>query len=379
MTARKPHLLFLMSDTGGGHRAAARAIEAALQQRHPDAFSTELVDMWRDCTPYPFNQMPTLYTRWVNTHAWSYEAQFWLNDRLFRNPTISRLYAAQSFARIRHLYSNHPADVIVCVHSVFVRPAVYALRRLGLRQPFITVITDYALPTVLWYDPQVDRCLVPVAPAYERGLQLGLTPGQLVQTGAVIHPRFVTVTLTKAEARAQLGWHPTARIAVLVGGGDGMGAVTATAHHIDASAMQGELVIICGRNAQLKAQLERVAWRHPVRMYGFVDNMEVILRAADVLITKAGPATITEAAAVGVPMILNGAIRHQESPNADYVVAQGAGLYEIDPARVAAALTEVMNDEVRLAALAAGVRKLAQPDAIWNIADEIWRFCERLP
>jgi 1,2-diacylglycerol 3-beta-galactosyltransferase len=374
MGNRKPHLLFLMSDTGGGHRAAARAIEAALNIRHPDGFTTELVDMWKDYTPYPFNQMPTLYTRWVNTHPWSYAAQFWLNDRLFRNRAISRLYCELSFARVKRLYADHPADVIICVHSVFVRPAVYALRKLGLRQPFLTVITDYALPTVVWYDPAVDRCLVPLGPAYERGLQVGLSPGQLVLTGAVIHPRFVNLALTKAEARQQLEWEPEARIAVLVGGGDGMGPVVETARHIDASDMQGQLVIIAGRNAELRAHLEQIAWRHPVRLYGFVSNMEVVLRAADVLITKAGPATITEAAAIGIPMLLNGAIQHQESPNAEYVVAQGAGVYETDPVRVALLLAQIMNDPARLAALSAGVRKLAQPDAIWRIADEIWRF-----
>jgi 1,2-diacylglycerol 3-beta-galactosyltransferase len=148
-----------------------------------------------------------------------------------------------------------------------------------------------------------------------------------------------------------------------------------TAQHIDASGFEGELVIVAGRNAALRAQLEAQPWQHKTHIYGFVENMPVLMRGADILISKAGPATITEAAAIGIPMILNGAIQHQESVNADYVVAQGAGLYVTDPRRVAEALTGLMRDEGRLAALARSVQQLAQPDAIWRIADEVWAFC----
>jgi 1,2-diacylglycerol 3-beta-galactosyltransferase len=377
MNPHKPHIVFLMSDTGGGHRAAARAIEAALQIKHPDAFTTELVDMWKDYTPAPLNKMPTIYTQWVNTHPASYGLQFQVNDRLFQSAAFGRWYAERTFGQIKSFYSDHPADIYVDVHPVFVHPAVYALRKLGLKQPFITVVTDYAWPVSLWYDPLVDRCLVPLEPAYERGLTLGLTPGQIILTGPVIHPRFVNLTMSKAEARTQLGWEQDARITLLVGGGDGMGPVVETAQYIDNSVYAGQLMVVAGRNEALKAQLDAIQWRHKVQIYGFVDNMEVFLRAADVLITKAGPATITEAAAVGIPMILNGAIEHQETVNATYVVEQKAGLYVTDPARVASELTDITFNAERLRELTEGVQRLAHPTAIWNIADEIWQYVDR--
>jgi 1,2-diacylglycerol 3-beta-galactosyltransferase len=379
MTHHRPHILFLMSDTGGGHRAAARAIETALRRRHPDQFTTELVDMWKDYTPFPLNTMPTTYAAWVNAHPASYEAQFWVNDRLFRSRLISDVYCQQALPRMRRLYADHPADVVVCVHSVFVRPAVYALRRFGLPMPFITVITDYALPTVLWYDRKADRCLVPTEPAYQLGLRLGLTPGQMLLTGAPIHPKFLDLPLTQQQARAQLGWPTDRRIALLVGGGDGMGPLVDTARAIDAQPVDCDVVIVAGRNEALKAELESFSWQHRVTVVGFVTDLEVYMRAADILISKGGPATITEAAVIGIPLILSGAIRFQESPNVEYVVANRAGIYAPGPQRVAEALTEVMQpDGIRLNDLATGIRRLAQPDAIWHIADEIWRAC-RVP
>src|SRR5215470_9373783 len=113
-----PHILFLMSDTGGGHRAAARAIEASLQERHPRQFTTELVDVWKDYYPFPFNTLPENYSRWVNTSAASYSAQYWTTDRLLRVPAISGAYVQATLTRMKRMYTKHPADIIVCVHSV---------------------------------------------------------------------------------------------------------------------------------------------------------------------------------------------------------------------------------------------------------------------
>jgi 1,2-diacylglycerol 3-beta-galactosyltransferase len=245
---------------------------------------------------------------------------------------------------------------------------VYALRKARIDKPFITVITDYAWPTVLWYDPKVDRCLVPTEPAYERGLSLGMKPSQMVLTGAPVHPKFTRVNLTKQQARDQLGWKTDDPVVLLIGGGDGMGPLVATARAVDAQPMNCQLVVIAGRNQALKDSLESISWQRPTRIYGFVDNMQVFMRAADVLITKAGPATITEAALVGLPMILSGAIKYQESPNVDYVVSQGAGVYAPGPKRAARSLSDLLDNG------SATLHELAQPDAIWKIADEIWAY-----
>jgi 1,2-diacylglycerol 3-beta-galactosyltransferase len=366
------HILFLMSDTGGGHRAAARAIEAALQERHPGQFTAELVDVWKDYMPFPLNTLPNNYSRWVNVAPSSYSAQFWIGDRLARQWAWSRLYCQQMYPRMRRLYDEHPADIVVCVHSVFVRPAVFALRRLQIDRPFITVITDYAWPTVLWYDKQVDRCLAPTEPAYRRGLSLGMRPEQMVLTGAPVHPKYTRVHVTKHEAREQLGWTQTDPVVLLVGGGDGMGPLVATARAVDARRAAFQQVVVAGRNQAMKAALDATQWQHPTRVYGFVDNLQVFMRAADLMITKAGPATITEAALIGTPMVISGAIKFQESPNVDYVVAHGAGVYAPGPQRVAGAVERLLsNGNHTLQELAQGVKKLAQPDAIWNIADEI--------
>lgn len=371
-------VLFLMSDTGGGHRAASLAIAAALQERYPGLFTVELVDLWKDYTPFPFNTVPHSAWRWVNLHPSTFSAMFWIQDRLFRNQSWSRLLCQQMYPRMKRLYAEHPADIIVCVHSSFVRPAVYALRKARIDKPFITVITDYAWPTVLWYDTKVDRCLVPTEPARERGLSLGMKPSQMLLTGAPVHPKFARLSLSKRDARMELGWAPDKRIILIVGGADGTGPLIATARAIDKRQLDCRLVVVAGRNKSLKVALEAMSWTVPTRVYGFVENMEVFMRASDLLVTKAGPATITEAALVGLPIILGDALKYQESPNVDYVVKHEAGVYAPGARRTADAVERLLeNGGVALEKLARGVKRIAQPDAIWKIADEIGAYAAR--
>jgi 1,2-diacylglycerol 3-beta-galactosyltransferase len=369
------HVLFLMSDTGGGHRAAARAIEAALIDRYPGQFTCELVDVWRDYTPFPLNSVPDVYGPWVNLSPGSYSALFWIGDRLLMPPgTVSPIDVEPLYPAMKKLYAEHPADVIVCVHSVFVRPGIYALRRRKMKTPFITVITDYAWPTSLWYDARVDRCLVPTPPAYERGLTLGLTAEQLKLTGAPVHPKFGHVKLTREQAKAQLGWLPNLPAVMLVGGGDGMGPLVETAKAIDTVRANCQLIVITGRNQAMKEKLDAIHWQNPTRVYGFVNNMEVLMTAADALVTKSGPGTITEAAAVGLPLILSGAIRFQESPNTEYIVQNGAGIYAPGPRRVAEAVADLFGNHssaARLEQLSRAVHRLADADSSYKIADEI--------
>ncbi len=364
-----PHIVYLMSDTGGGHRAACRAIQAALDDLYPNTFTGELVDMWRDYTPFPFNTLPKTYVKWVNWSPTTYAAQYWLNDRIWRAKPLSHALCRQLFPRMRQFFHKYPADLYLCAHSVFVRPGIHALRKLNIAKPFITVITDYALPNIMWYDPRVDLTTIPTEPAYRRGLRLGVPPEKMVLTGAPVHPKFSKLTLSQAEARQALGWSPRARIVLMVGGGDGMGTLPQTARAIDELALDAELVIIAGRNAAMKKSLEERAWRRPTRIYGFVDNIEVMMRAADLLITKAGPATLTEAATVGLPMVISGAIRFQESPNVKYAVSRKAAVYAPSPRKVARAVAELLADDgAQLRVLAEGVRAIAEPHAVTRIA-----------
>lgn len=376
----KKRVLFLMSDTGGGHRAAAEAIREALYRRHPGEVEATLVDVFRDYTPFPFKSFPELYPWLVNHGKSSWGASFKLSNTRQRAKILSSTMYMTVEGSLKQMLRDHPADVVVCVHSLLTRPTMKAMQTLEKRPPYVVVVTDLVSTHYFWYDRHADRTLLPTQIAYERGLKAGLHPSKMRITGLPVHPRFNDMLIDKPSARAALNWHPTLPTILLLGGGDGMGPVYKIARAIDERRLNCQLAIITGRNESLKAQLDAATWSQPTYIYGFVKDMPRMMAAADILATKAGPATISEACIAGLPMILYDAIPGQEEGNVDFVVENNAGVFVNQPRAAAETIERWLREgEAALRARAANARRAAKPNAVWEIADEVWDYAQMPP
>jgi len=376
----KKRIVFLMSDTGGGHRAAAEAIRDALIQRYGvDQIEATLVDVFR-ASGFPFNYMPEIYPWLVNRSKSSYAMSYRLSDSRRSVALLWRTFYITNARRFRKMVHAHPADVVVCVHSIIAKPSKRAYDMLDSRPPFITVVTDLVSTHMFWYDKTVERCLVPTQAAYDRGLKAGLLPMQMHITGLPIHPDFVQSLGDKAAARAELGWNQETPVVLMVAGGDGMGRLYETARAIDAKKLPCQLAIIAGRNQLLKQKLESVNWHQPVHFYGFVKNMPRLMTGADIIVTKAGPATITEAAMAGLPMVIYDAIPGQEDGNVTYVVDNQAGAFAPDPEQAAETVAAWLHEGAdALEQRSQNARRIVNPNAVWDIADEVWTWAHHAP
>jgi 1,2-diacylglycerol 3-beta-galactosyltransferase len=370
-------VLLLFSDTGGGHRAAAEAIRDALLIRHPGELSIEMVDVFRSYTPFPFKYMPEMYPWFIKNGKTSWGISY----RLTNTPSSVRLITEGVYASIekglKRMLNEHPADVIVCVHSVLTRPTMRALTEMDERPPFIVVVTDLVSTHKFWFDRHVDRCLVPTEEAYENGLESGLRPEQLRVTGLPVHPHFAQRLKDKAAARAELGWHPDLPAVLMVGGGEGMGPLYKTARAINKAGLKCQLAVIAGRNEELKQELESREWNQPTHIYSFVTNMPLLMAAADILVSKAGPATISEACIAGLPVVLYDAIPGQETGNVDFVVENRAGVFAPSAGEVVATVSQWLAEGAEgLKRRSNNARRIGHPDAVWQIADEVWQYTE---
>ncbi|HLV36105.1 MAG TPA: glycosyltransferase [Spirillospora sp.] len=377
----KKRVLILMSDTGGGHRAAAEAIRDTLYMEQGEkAVSVEMVDVFRDYSPAPLKYAPELYPRWINRSKESWGASYKLSNTKGSARIVSTTIYHTIENGLKRMFREHPADVVVSVHSLITRPAMKALMLKPYRPPFLVVVTDLFTTHRLWYERRVERCLVPSEAAYRTGLETGLKPAQLRITGLPVHPRFINGLTGKAEARAALGWDPNLPAILLVGGGDGMGPVYRTARAINERRLNCQLIVIAGRNHALRQQLEASTWNQPTQIYGFRTDMPVILAATDILVTKAGPASITEATIAGVPMILYDAIPGQETGNVDFVVSNEIGAFAPTPRQIGDTVTRWLAEGPEgLHRRSQRARAFSRPNAVFDIAAEIWQYAQSAP
>ncbi len=363
---KKPHILFLFSDTGGGHRSAAEAIIEALKLEYDDQFTTEMVDFFLEYAPPPFDKAPASYTPISHVpEMWKWG--FHLSDNPRRTRAINRVFWPYVSKAAYRLIEEHPCDLIASVHPVVNTPL---LRALGPENhiPYITVVTDLVSTHAFWFHSLSELIIVPTPQARERAIQYGVLPQQLRVLGLPVAERFCQPPGNCVELRDRLGWPQDKPIILLIGGGEGMGPLERTAHAIAEAGLNAALVIITGRNQKLKARLDEEIWPLPTYIYGFVNAMPDFMCAADILVTKAGPGTISEAFIAGLPIILYNRMPGQEDGNVDYVVSEGAGVWAPRSKQIAAVLQRWLENPEERAKFAAASHRLAMPSASRNIA-----------
>ncbi len=374
MRQRARRLLLLFADTGGGHRSAARAVAQALQERYGEQAQVELVDALADYAPWPFNHLDTIYPGIVRLGGWPWASGYHLSDGPRRATLLVRSCWSLAREAANQLIQNHPADAIVCCHPTFNHVLVQALQSGQGRTAVVTLVADLATAHALWFAPGVSRCLVPTEGVRQCATACGLPAERILVTGLPVNSQFISASSQNPLAvRRRLGLGTDRPLVLLLGGAEGMGPLRRLCKAVANSGVQAQLVVVAGRNGRLQERLSAVEWPLPVRVEGFVHNMHEWMRAADLLVTKAGPSTISEALIMGLPIVLSGALPGQEQPNVDYVVRAGAGVWAPTPGRVAKTVRELMSPgNNRLAQMAARAQTLARPDAARRVAEIVW-------
>ncbi|MBN1535858.1 MAG: galactosyldiacylglycerol synthase [Anaerolineales bacterium] len=364
-----PRILFLFSDTGGGHRSAAEAIIEAIHIQYGDHFIIQMVDIFKEYAPLPLNYMPELYPKMVKVpSAWGLGYRATNSHRRARILTGSAYpYVRRS---IRNLVRDNPCDVIVSVHPLAAAPILRTLKN-KKHPPFITVVTDLVTTHALWYHHLTDLCVVPTEIARQRAIIFGMDAEKVRVIGLPVSDRFCVPPGDSTSIKKELGWPVNKPVILLVGGGEGMGPLEKTAIAISEAGLPASLVVITGRNIKLKERLQATNFQIPTFIYGFVKEMPEFMRGADILVTKAGPGTICEALNAGLPMILYSRLPGQEDGNVTYVVNEGAGLWAPTPQEIVAGLSTWLYQPEQRQIAAQACRRIARPQAARQIAQII--------
>jgi 1,2-diacylglycerol 3-beta-galactosyltransferase len=365
---KKPHVLFLFSDTGGGHRSAAKAIIEALEIYFPDQVTTEMLDFFVEYAPPPFNLAPSTYAHMSQVpNLW--ELGYKLSDGKYRSKMVQDVLWPYIRKAAKDLVREHPCDMYVSVHPIINTPVLRILEPEHV--PYMIVITDMVSTHAFWYNNHATLTLAPTVEAAQRGIAIGMDAARIKVVGQPISDQYRHPTAPKADLRAHLGWPPSLPVVLMVGGGEGMGPIEDVVRAVDRADLPLMMAIIAGRNEGLRKNLEKEPLHTAHQIFGFVENMPDLMNAADVIVTKAGPGTISEAFTAGLPIILYTRMPGQEEGNVDYVVEQGAGVWAPTPNEVVAALEEWIDQPDVCGKIAATSKSLARPDAAMHIAQRI--------
>lgn len=400
-------ILFLIADTGAGHRSAANAIRNAIsiiaqkeqeewharQQNstgvtssqevpepltpQPPTYRLEIVDVFKDYSQFPLREAVKLYGPTIRYNPKLFGRVFHMSNRIQRVRAVEHVAGPLVHNGLLRLINSMQPDVIVSIHPMLNHVTIHALQDLGLHIPFITVVTDLVSVHQAWIAPGADAYIVPTEYARNLYLQNDLDPAQIHVLGMPIDPKFTLPLESKEELQHKLGLEPGNPVVLLVGGGEGSGGLRAVVNTISQARLPVQLLIITGRNKRLYVQLQRSrsSLYVPAKVFGFVYNMPEMMHAADVIVTKAGPGTICEALACNLPIILSGYVPGQEEGNVTYVLENNVGTLAYDSVELVDALRRLLKPGSELLCeQLANAKRISRPRASFDIAQTILSF-----
>ncbi len=362
----------LYGNAGGGHRSAAEAIAQGIHVTFGDSVETVLVDGLRRAPTLVKNLVET-YPQMVNQARLLYSLGYHaINDQRVLTALRQALEPVTELP-VENMILRNPADVYVSCHPMFNNAVPHAIKTIESHAKFIHVVTDLVSGHVMHYDATVDHLIVPTEEA-RRDAIANLVPIEKISVcGQPVWPDFRQRTAQRDKTRQELGLDERPML-LLMGGGDGMGRIESIARELMHSDLPIQLVVVCGRNAQLKENIEFLQERIPTKVLGFVKTVPELMGAADILGTKAGPSTICEGFIAGLPIILFDAVPGQEEGNVDYVVSSGAGAWCPNPLQFKKQVQYWLQHPHELRVTRMLSTTLARPDSALEIARVIGRF-----
>ncbi len=260
---------------------------------------------------------------------------------------------------------DYNPDLIVCTH---VFAAQLATEFESLTVPAIGVITDFTIHP-FWEDTAMDYYvtaneLLENQAHKKLGKKAGILP-----FGIPINSKFST-SLSKSEARKALGIADKKTV-FIISGSMGYGDIVKTIKQLDSLNLDFQILSVCGRNSKAKKKIDQMELSKEIYNYGYVSNVDVMMDACDVIITKPGGLTSSEALAKGVPMILMSPIPGQEDRNAEFFLNNGVASMISDTFPVDECIFQILNNPWRLPIMEQSVKNLAKPNAAKDLGDFI--------
>ncbi|GAB3930174.1 glycosyltransferase [Kribbella albertanoniae] len=355
--------LLLIADTGGGHRACAEALREELE--YGDRMTGIIVDpLTGPGVSPPVRWLFRRYGPLVRVAPALWALLFHATNHSLVRPVVEALITRAVRRPLADAIDRHRPEVVVVLHPLLVAPA--ARHRHGR---VITVITDIGNPHRTWWHRSVDEYVTP-RPGLPRHLMNQRGTREHV-FGLPVRRQFVASSAV--PDRSQLGLSPERFVVLINGGGEGVRGTGRWARALVRGKADVDVIVICGRNERLRGRLSRLEPRpgRQLLVTGFVDDIATWMRTADVLVAKAGPGIIAEAAALGLPLLLAGSLPGQEAGNSEAVVRGGAGIRVSSTRDLLARVTQLSARPDLLLALHLAALRSGRPTAGALTADLI--------
>lgn len=365
-----PKIFVLYASAGQGHTKAAQVIHRYLAQHAPDA-DLRLIDAldysvpslkWSYLDGYNFLIRRAQWLWFVIFHGSALRLPFRFTDRL------NRFFNHLNSRALYELLARERPDIVICTHFLPSQVAAELKIKGTIQSCLVTVITDFGVHP-FWIAEGTDMYSTASSATQRTIERMGVAAGKAIVTGIPVAPG--EITGDPSELRKRLGLDPNAFTVLLVTGSFGIGPLERIARLLR---KECQVLVVCARNTALFDRL--VAARLPnVKVYGFVQNMNELMAASDIIVTKPGGLSISELLVLNAVPVFISAIPGQETENVRTLRQENVGTYCRTPEAVYRTVRAFIQSPEKLRASRAAVSRVRKPNSAEEICNAIRARC----
>jgi UDP-N-acetylglucosamine:LPS N-acetylglucosamine transferase len=372
-----PKILILSSDTGGGHRSAAKTIAEGIERLWQGESAAVRIIRGVEESHKITQRCVNLYN-WIlrNKQGWM-KYLYWAVNR-FR-PETREFFYKRCFGYFKDLFEKWCLHVVVSVHPLTQHLIARVLKELGLAKqvPLVTVVTDpcYGFWKA-WACDDVALYLVANDDARDQLIDYGVSPDRIKVSGMPVNPKFHEVNEIDAQfARRAYGLDPDKFTVFLNAGWIGGGNIPQIFRELVRGELDVQAIFLAGKNEELRKEAEEIARsaRFPVKVIGYSNEIEKLMQSANVMVSKLGGLTTFEALACRLPIIVDGITppMPQEAGTVRLIERKGAGILLRDSTEIVSTIRSLASDRERYSKMRAATFGLAMPNSTEQIIREI--------
>lgn len=360
-------VLIIYTAGGMGHVTAAKAIYEVFCTKYPEIEARNI-----NALDYSNKLFEKVFVEGYNlTSAKAPKIWGWLYkhfDNQRRQKIIKMIIKSAVESKLIAYIKEFKPDFIISTHPLPMQLVSYSKKKEIIDILSAMVVTDFGCHS-LWVDSAVNYYFVADEIVKKCLAGHGVNPDKIIVTGIPIEPKFARPQ-NKAELQKKFSLD-SGRATILIVGGQLPFSVLKQVINSVLSQAKAQFLVVAGRDKNLEKQLTgwNVDKNMPVKVFGFVNNLEELMTASDMIFTKAGGLTMSECLAKNLPIIIGKIIPGQEQDNVNFLVAKGAALKTSSPADISQKIIGLISEPEKLEAMKKASENLGKPEATENLVD----------
>lgn len=366
------NILILSVTAGFGHNSTAAALSSGLQAGNATVTVLDIYKYLNEAMYQAIDKGYLISSKYTPGVYRTFYTKLEKKEHSAHNP-ITMLNTWLAFKFEKYLEDLKP-DVIVCTHIFAARIINELKARSKITVPVIGIITDYTIHPYWESVPQIDYIDIASPLLKYRAVQRGIPAEHIVSFGIPINPKFSN-SMTKTEARRELSIPEDRKTILVMCGSMGYGKMNILIRNIVLSGSSYTVLAVCGNNTKQFKKLEHMKNSSSdydnLHIFGFVNNVDIMMDASDCIVTKPGGLTVSEALEKKLPMVLVSPIPGQEERNTEFLLNNGVALNVTDTFDVDEALHYIFHQPERLESMKKSIEFISCRNATKNLSEFI--------